>query len=68
MKTFYLELDEYERDNLLWLLDLANELGLNSGDWHHQIRYRLRPEDGEGNPNVDKYETAAILERTGQIL
>ncbi len=67
MRKYCLDLDQYERDNLLWLLDLASDLGLDTGDWFKQIRYRLFPEEGPGNPNVDKYETEAIMMRTGQI-
>lgn len=64
-KLYVLRLDTYERDNLLWLLDLvlSGEAGrelrfgcgdpetLHTGDWVEQIRYLLYPEHGPGTPN-----------------
>ena len=46
-----LTLDEYERDNLLWLIN-ATRATHNTGDWHGQIRRKLKPELGPGVPNV----------------
>lgn len=45
-----IELDEYERDNLLWLLDEVKRTH-DTGDWFHQIRFKLEPERGPGRPN-----------------
>lgn len=59
--TYLLELDAYERDNLLWLLDVARRLGLDTGDWLGQIRFKLHPEHGTGHPNVVASETDAIV-------
>lgn len=54
-----LELDEYERANLKWLLEVGRELGLNTGDWHHQILGRLGAEPGR--PNGSSVEAGASL-------
>lgn len=50
-RRFLLDLSEYQRDNLLWLLDVAQRLGLDTGDWHHEVRSQLRPDLGVGLPN-----------------
>jgi hypothetical protein len=50
-------LSNYEKDNLLWLLTLVSDnyiIGLNTGDWVWQIRYKLAPEGkltDENKPN-----------------
>ncbi len=51
MRRYALELDEYERDNLLWLLDAARKVGFDTGDWLNQVRFRLEPDLGAGRPN-----------------
>lgn len=50
---FVLQLDVYERDNLLWLLNQSRRLGCDTGDWLAQIRWQLKPDAGIGRPNQD---------------
>ena len=57
-----LVLTEYERDNLLWLLNVGRKIGLDTGDWLGQIRNRLNPAH-EGNPNFPPYSTERLIER-----
>jgi hypothetical protein len=48
-----LHLDEYEAANLLWLLRMANQLGLANGDWHAQIESRFAGKDlGQANASI----------------
>ena len=54
---YEMELDQYERDNLLWLLEVARKIGLDTGDWLHQIVGWLRPDEGAGTPNADPADT-----------
>lgn len=61
LSDFELRLDFYERDNLLWLLDVARRIGLDTGDWLEQIRRKLRLEDGPGNPNYPPGFTTEVI-------
>lgn len=46
--NYFLELNKYQRDNLLWLLLIAwqnPELGLGTGDWIGEIPHKLVAHD-----------------------
>ena len=49
-RAVVLELGNYERDNLLALL-VATRKTHDTGDWHGQVRFKLKPELGPGDPN-----------------
>lgn len=54
---YTLNLNDYERDNLLQLLRLIMSSqgplsGANTGDWVGQIRWKLKDEEGPGRPNI----------------
>jgi hypothetical protein len=59
-----LELDDYEAVNLLWLVDLARGIGLDTGDWLGQIRFKLdnRGHGSVRDPNSTPQDTEARLD------
>jgi len=74
-KQYTLTLDKYERDNLIWALDLimrdrrANFF--NTGDWSGQILWKLVPKfddygDPDYRPNLDKAATEARFKLEGK--
>lgn len=55
-RTVTLALSEYQRDNLLWLLNLVVTghvafRAANTGDWVGELWFALKPELGPGRPN-----------------
>jgi hypothetical protein len=62
-----IKLNDYQRDNLLWLLDLIRcghtEAGLNTGDWVGEIEWLLAekgfdPSVHKPNSSVEEFLTA----------
>ena len=54
-----LELDDYETANLLWLMRVAVLVGLDTGDWCHQIKHKLeqRGHTSVREPNSSPLDT-----------
>ena len=59
-----LEIDDYEAQNLLWLLRVARRLGLDTGDWLGQLMFKLDNliSDDMRGPNCGPIETEQHLE------
>ena len=60
-----LALDDYEAVNLLWLLRVAQRVGLDTGDWCHQLIFKLE-ERGHGTisgPNFGPLNTEELIKR-----
>jgi hypothetical protein len=64
-----LELDDYETANLLWLIRLASRLGLDTGDWCHQIRSKLeiRGHGEVSGPNSSERDTEFRVSRINRV-
>lgn len=58
------EFDEYETANLLWLIGVAEKIGLNSGDWLGQVKHKLQRWLGMSTaaPNWDAGMTELALQ------
>jgi hypothetical protein len=55
-KKYTIELNKYQRDNLLWLLLIAwenPELGLWSGDWTYEVAHKLM-DDPDQHPQLSR--------------
>ena len=57
-----LTLNKYQRDNLVWLLALAQEIGADTGDWLAETMYMLDsytcnsvPDDAKPNISLDEW-------------
>ena len=65
-RSHILELDTYERDNLAALLHviMVGKLGLNTGDWLHQVYHKVTGESynpKEHKPNMTPEEQLKML-------
>lgn len=62
IEPYVIELSDYARDNLLWLLSLVGGLDAlepfdlaDTGDWVHEIMYKLKAGSiPMGNPNMSR--------------
>ena len=62
----YLEVDDYEAVNLLWLLRTTRELDLDTGDWHGQLLHKLEARGQGRDPNSSPADTRLRLKHAAK--